>query len=93
MALLEAAMYGKPLISCAIGSGMSEINWHEQTGLDVAPTSAAIREALLRLWQAPEERARFGAAARAHFERHFQADQLGERLYAVYRQLAHGAAG
>ena len=88
MALLEAAMYGKPLISCAIGSGMSEINRHEQTGLDVAPTSAAIREALLRLWQAPEERARFGAAARAHFERHFQAEQLGRRLATVYAQIA-----
>jgi len=93
MALLEAAMYGKPMISCDIGSGMSEINRHEQTGLNVAPTPAALREALLRLWQAPEERARFGAAARSHFERHFQAGLLGERLCSVYRQIAPAAAG
>lgn len=90
MALLEAAMYGKPLISCDIGSGMSEINRHELTGLDVAPTPAALREALLRLWHAPEERSRFGTAARAHFMQHFQADSLGRRLVAVYRQIAPG---
>ena len=37
MVLVEAAMCGKPLISCEIGTGTSFVNVHGETGLVVEP--------------------------------------------------------
>jgi rhamnosyl/mannosyltransferase len=40
MVLVEAAMYGRPLISCEIGTGTSYVNAHEETGFVVEPESS-----------------------------------------------------
>ena len=48
--LLEGAMYAKPLISVEIGSGMSYINIHNKTGLQVTPGNVkAFRDAMDKL--------------------------------------------
>ena len=39
IALLEAALFGKPMISCEIGTGTSYVNKHKITGLVVKPNS------------------------------------------------------
>ncbi|MDQ7914275.1 glycosyltransferase [Pseudomonas sp. 102515] len=86
MALLEAAMYGKPMLSCEIGSGMSEINLNGRTGIGVPPEPAALREALMTLWEDAELRTRYGQAARARFEAHFRSEIMASKLIEVYRE-------
>ncbi|KTS79893.1 group 1 glycosyl transferase [Pseudomonas oryzihabitans] len=86
MALLEAAMYGKPMLSCEIGSGMSEINLNGQTGIGVPPEHEALREGLMRLWQDARLRARYGQAARARFDTHFRSEIMAGKLIEVYRE-------
>ena len=81
-------MYGKPMISCEIGTGTTYVNIHEETGLAVPPDSpAALREAMHRLWNNPEETQRFGNNARARFHELFTADRMCESMVQVYNDV------
>ena len=62
--LLEAAMFGKPMISCEIGTGTSYVNQHQQTGLVTAPSDPhALRLAMQKLLAHPTEAAQMGIRA------------------------------
>jgi rhamnosyl/mannosyltransferase len=88
ISLLEGAMFGKPLISCEIGTGTSYINLHEETGLVVPPADApALRRAMDRLWQAPELCRSMGLQARQRFERLFTSERMNSQYAALYREL------
>lgn len=88
ISLLEASMYGKPMISCEIGTGTTYVNIHEQTGLAVPPNAPlALREAMRRLWDNPEQTRKFGAAAQARFQELFTAEQMCRTTTDVYRSL------
>ena len=88
ISLLEASMYGKPMISCEIGTGTTYVNIHEETGLAVPPDSPlALRAAMRRLWENPEEAQRFGVNARARFEELFTADRMCNSIMQVYNEL------
>lgn len=39
MVLVEAAMFGRPQVTCEIGTGTSYVNVHESTGFVVPPES------------------------------------------------------
>ncbi|MBW5413089.1 glycosyltransferase [Pseudomonas sp. MAG002Y] len=86
IALLEGAMYGKPLLCCDIGSGMNQINLNGETGLCVPPTVEALRMSLQQLWNDSALRDRFGIAARKHFLSHFQSWQMGKKLEECYQK-------
>ncbi|HEX8544880.1 MAG TPA: glycosyltransferase family 4 protein [Pseudomonas sp.] len=93
ISLLEAAMYGKPMISCEIGTGTTYVNIHEETGLVVPPANpSALRAALRRLWENPEESERFGVNALARFNALFTAQHMCEKTVAVYRELMNATA-
>lgn len=88
ISLLEASMHGKPMISCEIGTGTTYVNIHEETGLAVPPDSpVALREAMHRLWNNPEETQRFGNNARARFQDLFTADRMCESMVQVYNEI------
>ena len=88
ISLLEASMHGKPMISCEIGTGTTYVNIHEETGLAVLPDSpVALREAMHRLWNNPEETQRFGNNARARFQELFTADRMCESMVQVYNEV------
>lgn len=88
ISLLEASMYGKPMISCEIGTGTTYVNIHEETGLAVPPESpVALREAMHRLWNNPEETQCFGNNARARFQELFSADRMCESMVRVYNDV------
>ena len=54
ISLLEAAFFGKPLISCEIGTGTSFVNKHNETGLVVIPSSPSdLKNAMLKLMDNP----------------------------------------
>lgn len=90
VALLEGAMYGKPMISCEIGTGTSYINLAGETGLVVPPAQpAALREAMRALWQDPERAAAMGRRAAQRYRACFTADQMVQSYVTVYKELAN----
>ncbi|MBN9070277.1 MAG: glycosyltransferase [Rhizobiales bacterium] len=88
MALVEAAAFGRPLVSCEIGTGASFINIDGETGFVVPPENpAALAAALNRLLADDALARRLGAAARQRYERLFSAAPLGRAYAELYREL------
>jgi rhamnosyl/mannosyltransferase len=89
LALLEASMYGKPSVSCELGTGTSFINRHEDTGLVVPPGNAeALSAAVNRLLSHRPERETFGKNARKRYLEHFTADAMIARYAQQYQDIA-----
>ncbi|TIU86262.1 MAG: glycosyltransferase, partial [Mesorhizobium sp.] len=88
LSLAEAAMCGKPMISCEIGTGTSYVNKAGRTGLVVPPSDPTqLAEAINRLVERPTEAANWGRAARERYARLFTADRMGKSYAELYRQL------
>lgn len=93
VALLEGAMYGRPLISTEVGSGTSHVNVDGETGLVVAPGSpSAMRRAMDQLHHRPDMARLMGRNARRRYERLFTGELMGLRYAEIYRGLAEGTA-
>lgn len=88
ISLLEASMYGKPMISCEIGTGTTYVNIHEKTGLAVPPNAPlAMREAMRRMLDNPEEVRKFGDNAKARFERMFSSEKMCASTAEIYQDV------
>jgi len=88
ISLLEAAMYGKPLISCEMGSGTTFINIANETGLVVPPQDpSALAAAMTTLWNDASLRQRMGQKAVERFESVFRSEQMVESYARIYRDL------
>ncbi len=86
--LLEAAMLGKPIISCEIGNGTSWVNIHGKTGIMVPPKSSIhLQEALDILWQNPFVSRKLGTEAQRRFHEKLTADRMAERYTNLYTAL------
>jgi glycosyltransferase involved in cell wall biosynthesis len=93
ISLLEAAMVGKPMVSCEIGTGTSWINQDGVTGFVVPPCDPpALREAMRRLWDEPQLAAEMGARAKARFHALFTADKMVRDYVRLYDQLIRAAS-
>jgi rhamnosyl/mannosyltransferase len=89
LALLEAAMYGKPSVSCELGTGSSFVNRHGETGLVVPPgRPGELSAAVNRLLANRQEREAFGRNARKRYLQHFTADAMVARYAQEYQQIA-----
>jgi len=89
ISLLEGAMYGKPMISCEIGTGTTFINIGNETGLVVPPSNPeAMRHAMQYLWEHPELAADMGMRAEERYWKHFTAEQMVSEYLSLYRELA-----
>jgi rhamnosyl/mannosyltransferase len=88
MSLVEAAMAGKPMVSCEIATGTSFINEDGVTGWVVPPEDPrALREAMERLAGDAQQAQRMGAAARARYDAMFTAAAMARSYEALYRSL------
>jgi len=88
MVLVEAAMYGKPMISCEIGTGTSYVNINEETGFVIPPSDpAALAAAMRRLADSPPLAATLGRNARMRYERYFSGDALGRAYADLYTEV------
>jgi len=86
--LLEAAMYGKPMISCEIGTGTSYVNIDGETGLVVPPSDPlALRQAMSSLFDDSERAIRFGSNAAQRFEKMFTAQVMAKKYVQLYQNL------
>jgi glycosyltransferase involved in cell wall biosynthesis len=89
---LEAMASGKPLVATDI-PGCREAVVDGQTGLLVPPRNpAALAAALRRLIEAPELRAKMGAAARLRAEQYFADAIICRETLLVYDALVHRRA-
>jgi rhamnosyl/mannosyltransferase len=90
MVLIEAAMLGKPMISCEIGTGTSFVNTDGETGIVVEPDNpAALAAAMNLLFEDGGLARRYGLAARERYRKIFSADALGRAHAALYRGSIH----
>ncbi|MGV8864515.1 MAG: glycosyltransferase family 4 protein [Pseudomonas sp.] len=88
ISLLEGAMYGKPMISCEIGSGTTYINIAGETGLVVPPGDVdALAAAMQLMWDQPEKAAEMGVRAAERYEKVFTADAMAFSYAEIYRDL------
>lgn len=88
MVLVEGLMFGKPLISCDIDTGVNYVNARNETGFTVpANDPRALADAINRLLEDEELNQRMGTAARQRYERYFSGEQMGAAYAATYRQL------
>jgi rhamnosyl/mannosyltransferase len=88
ISLLEAAMYGKPLISCEIGTGTTYINKKNETGLVVHPDSPdELSHAMKWLMENPKAAQAMGINARNRYERLFRADTMAEKYHELYNKI------
>lgn len=84
--LVEAMSYGLPIVATEIaGSGVSWVNAHEVSGINVPPNDPkALEDACLRLIQDNSLRHRLSAGARHRFDTEFTAGIFVSRLLAIY---------
>ena len=88
MSLVEAAMVGKPMVSCTIGTGTTFINKGGETGIAIAPEDpAALRQAMQSLADDPAQAATYGRAARARYESTFSARHMAGAYLQAYTGL------
>ena len=87
MVLVEASMFGKPMVTCEIGTGTSFVNLDLETGYVVPPNSPlALGQAITRLLTDGALAAEFGHAARQRYEKFFSGNALGKAYARLYQE-------
>jgi rhamnosyl/mannosyltransferase len=88
LSLLEASMYGKPMISCEIRTGTSFINLNNETGIVVIPENAkSIQVAMSYIWENPSEAKRMGESARQRYLNIFTSEKMCTSYLELYKKL------
>ena len=88
IALLEAAYFGNPLISCEIGTGTSFVNIHDETGLVVKPGCPKdLRDAMLKLLNNKELATKMGKNAKKRAKKLFSADKQSKSYLKIYSEI------
>ncbi|RDJ98752.1 glycosyltransferase [Paraburkholderia lacunae] len=88
MVLVEAEMFGKPMVCCEMGSGTSYVNEHGVTGFVVQPEAPEQFAAAVNELVRDEALARkMGAAARERYERLFSGPALGNAYRGLYEEV------
>lgn len=88
ISIVEALMYGKPVISCNIGTGTSYVNKDNITGFTVeAANSDSLLSAMLRLNKDEQLCKVLGENARRRFEEKFTVKQYAQSYFELYKTL------
>ncbi len=88
ISLLEGAMYGKPLISCEIGTGTTYINIDKETGMVVeANQPQKLHKAMKYLWDNQKEAKEMGKMAEIRYHKLFTAKQMAKSYADLYRSF------
>ena len=89
VALIEGALYGKPLISTELGTGTSHVNIDQKTGIVVPPGNVpALTGAMSFLFQNPDAALKMGIQARLRYEQFFSGKIIANKYVELYQMLA-----
>ena len=90
IALLEAAAFGKPMISCDIGTGTSFVNIHNETGLVIKPNSALeIRKAMYFIISNPDIAKSMGENSKKRYLNLFTAEKQAKNYLEIYKEILY----
>jgi glycosyltransferase involved in cell wall biosynthesis len=93
LVLLEAAASGMGIIASPVGA-VPEMLEHEVSAIFVeAGNKRQIAQAIYRLVQLPEERVRFGRAARDRFIAQFERSRIMKAMESTYRHVLGSPRG
>lgn len=88
MVLVEAAMLGRPMVSCEIGTGTSFVNLDNESGFVIPPDNPqAIADALNKLLSDPRLATKLGHGARVRYETMFSGPALGLAYSSLYQDV------
>lgn len=88
ISLVEAQMFGKPIISADINTGSSYVNINGETGITVPPAdSQALAEAMNSLDNAQDKTVSYGINARQRYETEFTNERYADSYIELYKQL------
>lgn len=91
LVLLEAAMYGKPLICTEIGTGTSFVNEHDVTGLIVRPDdSAELSNAINFIFYHKNLAKKMGQNAEKKITRIFRSERMCKDYERLYLKILNG---
>jgi rhamnosyl/mannosyltransferase len=94
VALLEGAMYEKPLISTELGTGTSYVNINGETGLVVPPADvSSLRGSMLLLNNDKELANKMGKNAFKRYNKFFTGSVMGDQYAELYKTLLRRASG
>jgi glycosyltransferase involved in cell wall biosynthesis len=89
LSLLEAMAAGAAVVATSVGD-IPEVLQHGAAGILVEPEQPAqLADALGRLLDDPQERARLGTVARERVRRDFDRSTMARRILEIYRELAY----
>lgn len=89
MVLVEAAIFGKPMVTCEIGTGTSYVNFHGESGLVVPPESCReLADAINTILGDVGLASTFGRGARHRYERLFSGPALGRAYAELFQEVA-----
>lgn len=88
ISLVEAQMFGKPIVSADIGTGSSYVNINGETGLTVPPADGSqFSEAMQKLENDVSLCQKLGSSARQHFDKEFTAKRYADSYITLYHKL------
>lgn len=88
LSLIEGAMFGKPLVSCEIGTGTSFVNRHGSTGFVVkAGSIRALRNAILKLSKNKKLRTEMGNNSALRFKKEFNINKMAISYKNLYQLI------
>jgi rhamnosyl/mannosyltransferase len=94
VALLEGAMYEKPLISTELGTGTSYVNINGETGLVIPPADvSSLRGSMLLLNNDKELANKMGKNAFKRYNKFFTGSVMGDQYAELYKTLLRRASG
>ncbi|MFA0608579.1 glycosyltransferase family 4 protein [Vibrio sp. 10N.222.49.B4] len=88
ISLVEAQMFGKPIVSADIGTGSSYVNIDGVTGLTVPPADGSqFSEAMQKLENDLSLCQKLGSSARQRFDKEFTAERYADSYISLYHEL------
>ncbi|OXX36949.1 glycosyl transferase family 1 [Vibrio sp. V09_P4A23P171] len=88
ISLVEAQMFGKPIVSADIGTGSSYVNINGETGITVPPCDhIALSEAMVKIQENNDLFSKFSKNSKIRFKNNFTTKRHTESYIEIYKSL------